>query len=59
MGIRVRTHGRDRAEVPTGHGSIPLAHGSFDNDVEVLTQTLKRIRGGGKLAATVENLRGV
>lgn len=58
-GIRVRTHGRDRAEVPTGHGSIPLAHGSFDNDVEVLTQTLKRIRGGGKLAATVENLRGV
>jgi len=34
------------------------AHGSFDNDVEVLTRTLLRIRGGRKLPQVVDDLRG-
>jgi len=55
--VRVRAHGRERAEVPTGRGSIPLAHGSFDNDIVVVGDTLKRIRGGARLATPVENLR--
>ncbi len=33
------------------------AHGSFDNDVDVITQTLERIRGG-KLLVGVDDLRG-
>jgi hypothetical protein len=54
----VPTHGKERAEVPTGQGSIPLAHGSFDNDVDVVTKTLERIRGS-KLDIPIETLRGV
>jgi hypothetical protein len=57
-GVRLRRHGRERADVPTGRGSIPLAHGSFDNDVAVVSETLERIRGG-PLATPVENLRDV
>ena len=34
------------------------AHGSFDNDVEVITRTLQRIRGGRKLLMPVDDLRG-
>lgn len=33
-------------------------HGSFDNDVDVLTRTLVRIRGGKKLLLPVDDLRG-
>jgi hypothetical protein len=54
--VSVRSH--TRAEAKTGDGSIPLAHGSFDNDVEVVTETLERILGG-PLATPVENLGGV
>lgn len=36
---------------------IDAAHGSFDNDVEVITQTLERIRAG-KLLVGVDDLRG-
>jgi len=36
---------------------INAAHGSFDNDVEILTSTLKRILGGPLLQA-VDDLRG-
>lgn len=36
---------------------INAAHGSFDNDVGVITQTLERIRGG-KLLVGVDDLRG-
>jgi hypothetical protein len=35
----------------------PAAHGSFDNDVGVLTRTLQRITGG-ELALKVDDLRG-
>lgn len=34
------------------------AHGSFDNDVDVVTRTLQRIRGSKKLLLTVDDLRG-
>ena len=36
----------------------PPAHGSFDNDVDVLARTLQRIRGGKKLLQAVDDLRG-
>lgn len=34
------------------------AHGSFDNDIEVVSRTLQRIRGGKKLLLPVDDLRG-
>ena len=43
--------------VSDGRGEIPLDHGSFDNDVKVVTKTLERIRGS-KLKEKVESLRG-
>lgn len=45
------------AHVSDGVGSIPLAHGSFDNDVEVMTRTLTRILGR-PLSFPIENLKG-
>jgi hypothetical protein len=55
VGLKVHTKGRTK--VSDGQEFIPLAHGSFDNDVEVVTATLERIRGD-KLRAKVENLHG-
>jgi pimeloyl-ACP methyl ester carboxylesterase len=43
--------------VSDGVEKIPLAHGSFDNDRDVMTATIERILGGS-LAAPIENLRG-
>ena len=44
------------AQVRTSRSKrIPLAHGSFDNDIDVVTQTLERIRGGA-LVRTIGNL---
>jgi len=37
---------------------IDLAHGSFDNDIQVIEQVLKRISGLKKLPFPVENLSG-
>lgn len=53
----VRVHTSDRAKVFDGQEYISLAHGSFDNDVEVVASTLERIRGKA-LAVKVENLHG-
>jgi hypothetical protein len=50
-----KLHRKEREYVPTGSGRIKLAHGSFDNDVEVIGALLKRIRGG-ELLTKVENL---
>ncbi|MGE0475108.1 MAG: peptidase C1, partial [Nitrospirales bacterium] len=47
----------DEALVSDGVQKIPLAHGSFDNDVEVMTRTLKRILGKN-LPYPIENLKG-
>jgi hypothetical protein len=43
--------------ISDGRGEIALAHGSFDNDVKVVTATLQRIRGR-KIRTKVESLRG-
>ncbi|MGB9129015.1 MAG: hypothetical protein WCB97_05145 [Thiobacillus sp.] len=48
-------HGKRREYVSTGAGRIKLAHGPFDNDVEVVADMLQRMRGA-PLAAKVENL---
>ncbi len=47
----------DATRVDDGQGPIPIAHGSFDNDVAVVTDSIEFIRGS-KLAFEVENLRG-
>lgn len=47
----------DETQVSDGIGKIPLAHGSFDNDVEVMTRSLKRILGKN-LTYPIENLKG-
>jgi hypothetical protein len=38
--------------------TIAASHGSFDNNVEVIAQTLKRITGLGELTLPVDDLRG-
>ncbi len=43
-GVKVRWHDRKRKYVWTGIRQIRLAHGSFDNDIEVVQKTLQRIR---------------
>jgi hypothetical protein len=55
-GMSLRLHDKSREYVSTGAGQIKLAHGSFDNDVEVVTAMLERMRSGAKLEAAVENL---
>lgn len=47
----------DNARGDDGQGPIPIAHGSFDNDVAVVTHSLEFIRGS-PLDFPVENLRG-
>jgi len=53
----VRVHDKRRASISDGRGSIPLAHGSFDNDVDVMAKTLERVRGA-RLRTKIESLRG-
>ena len=55
QGVNLRLHDKQRRFVSAGSTQIKLAHGSFDNDVEVVTQLLERIRGKS-LAVPVENL---
>ena len=50
-------HNKKRSQIWDGEELIPLAHGSFDNDIEVLTATLRRIIGD-KPETKVENLHG-
>jgi hypothetical protein len=54
-GMGLRLHEKQREYVSTGASRIKLAHGSFDNDVEVVAAMLQRMRGA-PLAAKVENL---
>ena len=54
--ISLQLHGKQRKYVATGADRIPLAHGSFDNDVVVISAMLERMRGGS-LLAKVENLK--
>ena len=55
QGVKLKLHSKKRKYVSTGASQIPLAHGSFDNDVEVITALIRRIRGA-KIKAEVENL---
>jgi hypothetical protein len=54
-GPKPRLH--DEAQVDDGQGQIAIAHGSFDNDVAVVTKSIEFIRGA-PLEVPVENLRG-
>jgi hypothetical protein len=47
----------DETRLDDGRGPIPIAHGSFDNDVAVVGHSIEFIRGA-PLAFPVENLRG-
>ncbi len=51
---------RDKSQVKINHNPdfIDLSHGSFDNDIEVVEFTLKKIRGDDRLAVEVVNLCG-
>jgi hypothetical protein len=51
----LNVHSKDRSQIWDGQKHIPLAHGSFDNDIDVLSATLNRITGD-KLRIKIENL---
>lgn len=46
----LRLHGKRRSTVPTGTERIRLSHGSFDNDIEVVSDMLTRMRGAPLVA---------
>ncbi len=54
-GIKPRIH--TGTHVSDGIQKIPLAHGSFDNDVETMTRTMKRVLGKN-LKFSIESLQG-
>lgn len=54
-GMSLRLHSKRREYVSTGASEIRLAHGSFDNDIDVVGAMLQRMRGAA-LVAKVENL---
>lgn len=58
--VDVTIHDRSRASVPTsvqGH-TTPLVHGSFDNDLEVMSRVIRRCTASGRLRQAVTDLRG-
>jgi hypothetical protein len=55
-GMVLRKHGKDPEYVSTGAGQIRLAHGSFDKDIIVISDILRRMLGHVTLSANVENL---
>jgi len=54
---RLEVHTKSRERISDGQEMIALAHGSFDNDIEVVQRTLTRIRSSA-LRYDVENLHG-
>ena len=56
-GTRNKPRHHTGTHVSDGLQEIPLAHGSFDNDVDTITRILKRILGKN-LKFPIENLRG-
>ncbi len=54
------TYGKSKSKVKTSRKNdyTDLAHGSFDNDINVIEQTIKQISGLSKLNCKVENLNG-
>ena len=47
----------ERLTVETGRGEMPLGHGAFDNDVDLVTRLLERVLGE-PLAYPIESLAG-
>jgi hypothetical protein len=58
--IQCFTYGKSKSKVKTSRKNdyTDLAHGSFDNDINVIEQTIKQISGRTKLKRRVENLNG-
>jgi len=59
-GIHRYIHNKKKSQVQTSleNDYTDLAHGSFDNDIKVIEQTIKQINGSTKLKFRVENLNG-
>lgn len=57
-GGRVNLQIHSQPRVSDGRGEIDIAHGSFDNDIKVMTRTIERITGLEKLPFKIESLRG-
>ena len=59
-GIHRYIHNKKKSQVQTSleNDHTDLAHGSFDNDIKVIEQTIKQINGVSKLKFRVENLNG-
>ncbi len=59
-GIHRVVYNKSHSKVATSRRGdfIDLAHGSFDNDIDVIEQTLQYICGVTTLAVRVENLKG-
>jgi len=47
-----------RVTTAPGAPTIPASHGSFDNNIDIVSQTLRRITGKAQLALPVDDLRG-
>jgi len=56
-GIALKTHGKSTVKTSIANDVVKNAHGAFDNDIEVMTSMLERIKGGA-LTVEVENLQG-
>ena len=54
----IQQHDQQTVRTTAEGATIPIAHGSFDNDIEVVRQTLLRILGTQRLRAPVTNLQG-
>ena len=58
--IKLFTYNKSKSKVKTSRKNdyTNLAHGSFDNDINVIEETIKQIKGVEKLKFRVENLNG-
>ena len=59
-GIQRFSYDKSKSKVKTSRKNdyTDLAHGSFDNDINVIEETIKQIKGVEKLKFRVENLNG-
>ncbi|WP_296824481.1 hypothetical protein, partial [Sulfurovum sp.] len=59
-GIQCFFYDKSKSKVKTSlkNDYTDLAHGSFDNDINVIEETIKQIKGVDKLKFRVENLNG-
>jgi hypothetical protein len=59
-GIQRFSYDKSKSKVKTSRKNdyTDLAHGSFDNDINVIEQTIEQIKGVESLKFRVENLNG-